>query len=166
MRRSLFDMGCKRDVSLQEFFDARHQVAPSGCWMWTGKVGRSFGYGEIRRKRGTKTMKAHRVSYELYKGPIPDEMCVCHTCDVPLCVNPAHLWLGTREDNNKDKTAKGRNVFIPRRGEGSATSKLTEKQALDIKADLRTQSKIAKDYGISQCAVSDIKTGRRWKHLP
>jgi hypothetical protein len=76
---------------------------------WQG--GRDLqGYGQIfvRGQAKPTRLKAHRVSYELHVGPIPDGMCVCHTCDNPPCLNPEHLWLGTNADNTRDKTEKGR----------------------------------------------------------
>ena len=78
-----------------------------GCWVWIGA--KTNGYGVICIG-GTKTRQAHRVSWELENGPIPDGMCVCHHCDNPSCVRPDHLFLGTRADNNRDRDAKGRQV--------------------------------------------------------
>lgn len=79
--------------------------AGTGCWLWAG-AGTDNGYGvmwgEYRKEY------AHRVSYLLYNGPIPDDMQVLHRCDTPLCVNPEHLFLGTVSDNMKDCSAKGR----------------------------------------------------------
>lgn len=85
--------------------------APDQCWLWTaGTVSDGAGmfYGAVRHEG--KPRRAHVVSYILEHGEVPDGMCVCHTCDVPLCVNPAHLWLGTRGQNNADMVAKGRHV--------------------------------------------------------
>jgi hypothetical protein len=76
-----------------------------GCWLWTGWTSR-FGYGRI--KRDNRECLTHRVSWELTNGPIPDGMCVLHRCDVPACVRPDHLFLGTKTDNAADRTAKGR----------------------------------------------------------
>lgn len=77
----------------------------SGCWLWEGAVN-SDGYGEIRRDR--KNFKVHRLAWEEANGPIPRGLNVCHTCDVPACCNPGHMFLGTQLDNVTDMRVKGR----------------------------------------------------------
>lgn len=81
------------------------EIDAKGCWLWT-KGRMPFGYGAI--VVNGKTKLAHRVSYEAHVGPIPSGLCVLHRCDVPPCVNPEHLFLGTQLDNMRDKIAKGR----------------------------------------------------------
>ena len=81
------------------------RVSESGCWIWMAACYRS-GYGEISFMG--RARPAHRVSWIIHNGPIPDGLCVCHRCDVRQCVNPAHLFLGTKQDNTLDMHAKGR----------------------------------------------------------
>ena len=99
------------DAALLRRFWAK--VDKSGdCWSWTGaKI--NWGYGQFRV--GKDHMLAHRCSYEHATGEtIPDGMMVCHRCDVPACVNPAHLFLGTAKDNMQDMLTKGRNAWASR----------------------------------------------------
>lgn len=134
------------------------------CWVWTGRR-QTNGYGVISVKG--KPVPAHRLSYTLYRGPIPEGMFVCHHCDTPLCVNPAHLFIGTHLDNVQDMMRKGRHV--PRKnvhGERNPSAKLTDAQVIAIIDDPRPDIHIAKDYGVSNVAIGLIKRGEKWKHLP
>lgn len=90
-----------------ERFEAKYIPEPNtGCWLWTSTQ-QTFGYGAFRFRGGYQ--KAHRVAWILYRGVIPDNLCVLHKCDTPTCVNPDHLFLGSRTDNNADCIRKGRN---------------------------------------------------------
>lgn len=144
------------------------------CLIWTGPLG-NFGYGALSyrgRPRG-----AHRVSWELANGPIPEGMCVLHRCDVPACVRPAHLFLGTRADNAVDREAKGRGVrhnenlragYRGPVGSKHHKAKLTEEQALSVftlHAAGLNQYEIADRLGIYQGGVWCILNRRTWKHL-
>lgn len=87
------------------------QAGPDECWGWTGSTDQS-GYGMLAitplPKSGRKMIRAHRVAWEVFRGPIPEGACVLHRCDNPICTNPAHLFLGTRQDNNRDRDHKRR----------------------------------------------------------
>lgn len=124
------------------------------CWLWIGSVdGKKYG---MIRKAG-RLLKAHRVSYELHYGQHPGKYQVCHRCDNPSCVNPAHLWLGTNLENSIDALKKGK-----------YNRKLTAKDAKRIRklAALGVSRKdIAGAFGIDQSHVCDIVNGKRWHHL-
>ena len=91
---------------MQERFESKIQESHDGCWIWGGGVSNRYGMFWVPEKG--RQIQAHRASYLIYKGRIPDGMCVCHNCDNPKCVNPEHLFLGTHEDNMRDMVEKGR----------------------------------------------------------
>lgn len=133
----------------------------AGCWEWTGSR-HEQGYGRYRQ--GDRIAKAHRVSYEIHKGPIPDGLFVLHRCDNPACVNPDHLFLGTHDDNMADMVAKGRARTNKRSGLLNPAAKITPAEAEEIRR-LRgraTQAQIARRFGVSQQLVSCIQTGKNW----
>ena len=131
----------------------------SGCWLWIGAYMGTNRYGAFSWKGGV--IVAHKASWIIYVGRVPKEMDVCHKCDTNMCVNPRHLFLGTRTDNMQDCVRKGRHAF----GEKHGMAKLTVQQVKAIREDLRDKSKIAEEYGISSREISDIKLRRRWKHI-
>lgn len=113
------------DRDIKERLDENYIPVPeSGCWLWTASV-LHFGYGGI--SVGGKTMRAHRLSYQVYKGKIPNGLKVLHKCDTPLCINPDHLYLGTHEDNMRDMRIRNRTNGA--KGEDHPDAKLTAKQA-------------------------------------
>jgi hypothetical protein len=120
----------------------------SGCWLW-GRSWNVDGYGIINIRR--KLIRAHRVSWELYVGPIPDGLHVLHKCDTPPCVNPAHLFLGNQIENIFDRDRKGRNKGI-----------FTEEQIRAIRRDNRSQSTIGKKYGVSRSAIGLIRAKKTY----
>lgn len=135
--------------------------APSQCWPWTGAVNVD-GYG----RRGKPTVYAHRHSWEIHNGrSLADDECVLHSCDNPSCVNPAHLSVGSKADNNRDRAAKGRSR--DQHGERHNMAKLTEADVIEIRQlDGESHSRIAQRYGVSQTVVSAIKRRAAWAHVP
>lgn len=127
-----------------------------GCWIWKASLSGQNGYGFFRigKKEGCTT--AHRFSYTLDKGIIPEGMLVCHSCDKPTCVNPNHLFLGTHRDNAIDRQNKGR---------GSAPRKLTLKQVKRIKSSTISQSKLALQFKVSRATIAHIQYGQTWAHI-
>lgn len=125
------------------------------CLLWT-RAATGAGYGQVCIDG--EVLYAHRLSYELFHGPANGQV-VIHKCDRPLCFNPAHLSAGTQAENLADMRSKKRHVF----GERTITAKLSLAQVDAIKADTRSQSVIAADYGINQSQVSRIKSGLRWR---
>ena len=134
----------------------------SGCWLWIGAMG-VRGYGSV--KRGGRKFRAHRVSFEDYCGPIPAGMFVCHKCDVPSCVNPAHLFLGTHADNMDDMNRKGRGRSRGLPGERNGRAVLTPSVVCAIRTDTGSLSVLARKYGVSDTTIGDIKARRTWGHV-
>lgn len=132
----------------------------SGCWPWQG-ARTEFGYGQIFAMR--RVRYAHRLSWEMHRGPIPSGQHVLHRCDNPPCVNPEHLFIGTNAENISDKLAKGRQP----RGQAIRQSRLDPGKVLAIKATLGlfTQQYLADLYGVSQSSISKIAMGETWVHI-
>lgn len=133
---------------------------PDGCWTWTGA--RVRGYGQFQVRRGT-TRRAHRVSWELANGAIPDDLYVLHRCDNRGCVRPDHLFLGDHLDNMRDAVQKGR--MTGPRGEAQGRHILTAEQARIIKTSRETGRVLAARYGVSESTVSKIRRGTNWAHV-
>lgn len=134
----------------------------SGCWLWSGCLSRGD-YGKIGSggNRG-QTLPAHRVAFEIYRGPIPDGLCTLHKCDVRACVNPDHLFLGTKKDNTAAMMAKNRHRMGGTHGERHGRAKLTIEQVRHIRERKMLQREYAALYGIKQVSVSAIMRGVNW----
>lgn len=165
---SKYDDGRSMREHLIEKFLRGIRKLPNGCWVCdTSSAITEHGYREVaidRHVNGKFRDYVHRLSYEHFKGPIPNGLMVCHSCDNPPCCNPKHLFSGTRADNVRDMFTKGRG----HQGENHAYAKLTEEQVLEIYAlwdDGVQQTAIAKQYKLHKHYVSLILNGRRWKNL-
>lgn len=133
----------------------------SGCWLWTGAQGK-YRHGFVYR-RG-KVEVAHRVSWEMERGPIPDGLQVLHKCNTGCCLNPDHLYIGTPADNGRDMkncgSRKGKNV-----GEDHYSSKLTKDEVIAIRASNESRSALARKYGVRKQSIDNIVHRRSWKHV-
>lgn len=137
---------------------------PNACHIWLGTKDKD-GYGQL--KVAGKMKRAHRLSYELKYGSIPKGKLVCHTCDNPSCVNHKHLFLGSPKDNTQDMIKKGRSGVIGFVKETNHFAKFTQTQVDSIRAEyaagLKSQDKLAYEYGTSQSHISRIIRKEAWK---
>lgn len=164
-------LGGRKPKPSIERFEASYIPEPNtGCWLWIGTLRGSNSYGVI--KSHGKNTPAHRYAYEAFKGKIPEGLIVCHHCDMPSCVNPNHLFIGTQADNEADKVRKGRQSrgerhraalsHLDRKGENSPRAKLNWELVKEIRKDVRPQRIIANAYNVSQTVISNIKLGKTW----
>lgn len=154
---------------VDRFMDKVIPEPMSGCWLWGAACDRK-GYGmfNIVTDCGHKLIQfAHRISWEIHNDEIPKNICVLHKCDIPGCVNPDHLFLGSRKDNAEDMVKKGRSLRGRPHGVGSdnTNARLTEEDVMVILCSSLSQKKIARLYGVSQAHVSRIKTGKAWSSI-
>ena len=138
-------------------------ILKTRCWVWTGSKNPG-GYGQFRTEG--KTQKAHRWSYEFHKGPIQIDLHVCHMCDHRSCINPNHLFAGSRLDNMRDCLQKGRRPIM--RGEMNGRTKLTESQILDIRSRhsyYGLNAALSREFNVTHVLISKIRSGGLWKHV-
>lgn len=163
------------DLRLYESLLPRVERIPGfECWIWMGGVRESsrkpgMPYGRIRIKK--RSVAAHRAMWIAVHGD-PGPLVICHTCDVPLCINPAHLFAGTQRENALDCIAKGRyrspitaRSYVRAKGERAAATKLTEAQARRAKFGGERISVLAREFDVSDACIDGIRHGRNWRHL-
>ena len=147
--------------TLVERFSCRFIPEPnSGCWLWLGKIDPS-GYGVIQ-KNGGGDLKAHRVSASIV-GLIPNsDQVVCHRCDNPSCVNPEHLFIGSKAENSDDMARKGRSTH----GSRNPMAKLTELTAAIIKSDHGSAARVlAERFGVSPKTIRSCRNNTTWSRV-
>lgn len=158
------------DESLQKRFWPKVEITES-CWLWRASIS-GVGYGQIAFRGGPHTV--HRLVWELYHGPVPDGMLVCHRCDVRHCCNPEHLFLGTYADNSADMRSKGRSCKgRPQSGNSHVTGerhgghKLTSGQVAEIRRRYAeegvSQQQLGREFGVSGPHICGIVKGKFWK---
>lgn len=134
----------------------------NGCIEWIGnKNNKGYGIMEV----AGRTLACHRLAWELANNKkVPNNMCVCHSCDNPPCINPAHLWIGTRADNHIDMVNKNRHAH----GKNS-NSRLTEQQVLQIRSEYKgirgEYRRIAERLGVSRSVIEDVVQRKTWSHI-
>lgn len=154
---------------IDRFMDKTMPEPNTGCWLWLGFVHPS-GYGQFSISKSAGPRLAHRASWSLFNGMIPDGIYVCHACDNRICVNPDHLFLGTAKDNMQDAAKKGRmnwksKVRALPRGERHHAAKLTENDIREIRKAPGTLVVLGARFGVAPITISRIKRKLIWSHI-
>lgn len=163
-------MALRRPRPSEDSFAGRVSPEPNtGCWLWTGATNGRYGVVS-RGGNGVAPEYAHRLAFERFSGSrIPSGLFVCHRCDQPLCVNPAHLFAGTPADNMADMALKGRGRTLARPGESHPMARLREADVLEIRRMYRAGERlevISRRFGICAGYAKKVASGRYWKHVP
>lgn len=162
----------RRQRPLVDRFNEKWMPEPnSGCWLWIGSATlagpkRKDSRGHLFGGKGYNGhLRANRASWIIYRGEIPPGLEVCHSCDVSLCVNPDHLFLGTHLENMEDCAAKGRRKFTGRGGTSHHFFTLTEDDVREIRKSSDSKESLAKRFGVSPSRIYSVQARRSWKHV-
>jgi hypothetical protein len=145
------------------------RIPEAGCWLWLGETRKSGSpYGRWCCRSISRTERyAHRFSWLLFRGPIPEGMDVLHRCDVHSCVNPYHLFIGTPADNTADMMAKGRHRHNPDVvGDANPRAKLTDLDVMNILSSPLNGLRLADKYNVTSTTIYFIRQGKTWTHIP
>lgn len=148
------------DKSIREFILENCSENANGCWIWSGYTERGYG----RMSYQGKQVLIHRLMFALEHGVSLDSLArevICHQCDTPGCVNPAHLFRGTQVENIKDRDTKNRQA----RGKQVGSAKLTEENVWEIKKSSDSRRVLANRFGVSTTAIDYVRKGKTWQHL-
>jgi hypothetical protein len=152
--------------AIDRFMAKVEMIPEAGCWLWTACV-HSTGYGRFGMG-GNEVEYSHRAAWRLLVGEIPESMYVCHKCDIRICVNPYHLFIGTASDNMQDASRKGR-ILIPKESHASdethQPAKLTNDQVISIRESSSGLSALSGMYGVSKSAIWAARTGRTFRDV-
>jgi hypothetical protein len=146
-----------------EYFEPFWRYVDKGgsCWLWNGPRTHK-GYGALQVEiAGLTYYRAHRVSWAIHNGEIPDDLHVLHKCNNPWCVNPEHLRLGTNAENVEDRKRDGRQIT----GERNGRAKLTPELVRRIRQDDRPQTEWAEELGVHPTTIGNIRAGKKWRHV-
>lgn len=138
-------------------------IKTESCWLWSASTKGGYGCFGV----DGKTLSSHRISWEIVNGKIPDGMDCLHKCDVPSCVNPSHLFIGTHKDNMDDMSIKGRKFIL--KGILNGQSKLTDKKVKEIRkfrSEYGTSYRVlGKDFGVSYTTIKRVIKNECWSHV-
>lgn len=147
-----------RKLTVEDFLDRFEVNVDTQCWEWTGPIG-SHGYGTHGGNSGRNL--SHMLAYEMWNGVIPEGYDVSHHCDNRPCINPDHLFVGTRQDNMRDAVSKGRQA----KGRDFPGTKLNEDLVREIRGSSESQYLLAERFQVGQPTISRIQSRKSWKHV-
>lgn len=150
-------------MTLLQRFEKKYIPEPnSGCWLWLGTINNA-GYGRLRYDKSKSLGSAHRIAWELFRGPIPDGLLALHRCDNSYCVNPDHLFIGDYKANVRDSKQKGRRAKWV--GKLNNSVKLSESDVLKIRTRTGRLIDVAKEFGVCVTTISNIRRRINWSHI-